>query len=377
MTSCPVWPCPPDTPLPELSSLLSPAVSRLQSEQVVAIPTETVYGLAGSAYSTAAVARIFAAKGRPADNPLIVHSPSVAAVQEFCLPLSPLQSALASAFWPGPLTLLLSPRPDARLSPLITAGRPRVAVRVPSHPVASALLSLCRLPLAAPSANLSGRPSPTSAQHVQQDLAAAIAGIVDSGRCAHGLESTVLSCDDDEQRICILRPGAVTRSMIAQLLPGADIRGGGGGGGGEEETGGGSGSEAPLAPGMKYAHYRPRAAMAVLDGSLQWRRRRAEAELRSHRCVGLLCSSEEAQDWTEAAERWREDTGCSVHVLVLAAGAAGIARDLFAALRAMDDLGAELILASAVDREGVGEAVMNRLSKAAAGRLWREADDVF
>ena len=372
-----VWPCPLSSPPSLLPSLLSSAVAALRGGGVVAIPTETVYGLAGSALDDAACQRIFAAKGRPSDNPLIVHCHSTAQLSALCLPLSPAQRELAERFWPGPLTLLLTPRPDVRLSALVTAGQPQVAVRIPAHPVALALLQLCGLPLAAPSANLSGRPSPTSAAHVARDLgseARGVSGVVDSGQCGVGLESSVVQVLEGEGagaevRLRILRPGAVTREQLQAALPHAVVEDAAADGSSSTSSSS-SPSAAPLAPGMKYAHYQPRAPFVLLQGALLWRLQAVREEVRKHGGgVGLLCRGEEAEQWRAL----HADLGDSALLLwVTPVGVDGMAHDLFHALRSLDDGGARLILSAVVEDFGMGEAVMNRMDKAAAQRRWRE-----
>ena len=371
-----VWPCPVTAPPSSFPSLLSPAVCALRGGAVVAVPTETVYGLAGVASNASAVQRIFRAKGRPSDNPLIVHVHSLDAVHRLCLPLSASERALADAFWPGPLTLLLTARVDAALSPLVTAGQPTVAVRIPAHPVALALLSLLDLPLAAPSANLSGRPSPTSAAHVARDLGRAergVRGVVDGGESAVGLESSVVQVLEQTSqgpvRVRILRPGAVTRERLCALLPHALVEAAG-------EAPAGS-SAAPLAPGMKYAHYQPSAPFVLLDGSAQWRTRAVRRALAlrspagSARSVGVICCAEDAEQWSALQ---REAAG-SLSLWVTGAGVEGLAHDLFRALRALDEeQRVDLLVAAVVPREGLGEALMNRMDKAAAGRRWTEGE---
>ena len=341
------------------------------------MPTETVYGLAGSAFSSTAIRLIFAAKGRPSDNPLIVHSHSVEAVEQFCQPLTATQRRIAEKFWPGPLTLLLTPRPDSALSPLVTAGQPTVGVRIPNHPVALALLRLSGLPLAAPSANLSGRPSPTTAAHVLHDLGSGrgVSGIIDGGETQVGLESSVVQCvegasaatTDGELSIDlhILRPGAITAEQLQELLPHARIH--------SASHTALAPTDAPLAPGMKYTHYKPTAAFVLLDGSPQWRSDHIHRLRGQHSRVGVLSSAEEQPYWRE--ERQRRGWGES-EVLVWAAGATGLeglAAGLFGALRALDAAGVEVIVAQVVDRAGLGEALMNRMSKAAGGEILRES----
>jgi L-threonylcarbamoyladenylate synthase len=220
------------------------AARLLAGGELVAFPTETVYGLGGDARSDVAVARIFAAKGRPSFNPLIVHLPDLPAV-EAVAELSPRARDLGRAFWPGPLTLVLPVRAGA-VSPLVTAGLPTVAVRVPAHPLAQALLRAFGGPVAAPSANPSGRVSPTRADHVLDGLSGRIAAVLDGGPCAVGLESTILRPDPDP---LLLRPGGLPAEALAAALGATPAEGGTG--------------DRPTAPGQLASHYAPEAAVRL------------------------------------------------------------------------------------------------------------------
>ena len=224
---------------------LGRAADLLRQGQLVAFPTETVYGLGGDARSDLAVARIFDAKGRPRFNPLIVHVPDVAAAREFAV-FDDRAEAAAAAFWPGPLTLVLPIRVNAGLSDLVTADLPSVAIRVPGHPVAQALLREFGGPLAAPSANPSGRVSPTRAEHVLAGLSGRIAAVVDGGPCAVGVESTILGLVGAPQ---LLRPGGVPAEALEALL-------------GQALPVGGN-SEMPNAPGQLASHYAPDAPLRL------------------------------------------------------------------------------------------------------------------
>ena len=227
------------------SAGLGRAADLLRQGQLVAFPTETVYGLGGDARSDLAVARIFDAKGRPLFNPLIVHVPDVAAAREFAV-FDDRAEAAAAAFWPGPLTLVLPIRVNAGLSDLVTADLPSVAIRMPAHPVAQALLRQFGGPLAAPSANPSGRVSPTRAEHVLAGLSGRIAAVVDGGPCAVGVESTILGLVGAPQ---LLRPGGVPAEALEALL-------------GQALPVGGN-SEMPNAPGQLALHYAPDAPLRL------------------------------------------------------------------------------------------------------------------
>lgn len=231
--------------LPPDTAGLNRAAELLRDGELVAFPTETVYGLGGDARSDRAVARIYEAKGRPRFNPLIVHLPDVAAARALAR-FDDRAERLAAAFWPGPLTLVLPLRPGSGLSPFVTAELPTVALRVPAHPVARALLRTYGGPLAAPSANPSGRVSPTRAEHVLDGLSGRIAGVVDGGACAVGVESTIVGLDGPAQ---LLRPGGVPVEAIEAVLG--------------EPLGAGGSTTKPTAPGQLASHYAPGAPVRL------------------------------------------------------------------------------------------------------------------
>lgn len=231
--------------LPPDTAGLNRAAELLRDGELVAFPTETVYGLGGDARSDRAVARIYEAKGRPRFNPLIVHLPDVAAARALAR-FDDRAERLAAAFWPGPLTLVLPLRPGSGLSPYVTAELPTVALRVPAHPVARALLRTYGGPLAAPSANPSGRVSPTRAEHVLDGLSDRIAGVVDGGACAVGVESTIVGLDGPAQ---LLRPGGVPVEAIEAVLG--------------EPLGAGGSTTKPTAPGQLASHYAPGAPVRL------------------------------------------------------------------------------------------------------------------
>ena len=333
--------------LPVTPESLARAGELIRAGQLVAFPTETVYGLGANALDADAVRRIFEAKGRPGDNPLIAH---ISAIDQLA-PLiaakpSPTAAALMDAYWPGPMTLIFpkSPRvPDA-----VTAGLDTVAVRFPAHPAARALIDAAGTPIAAPSANRSGRPSPTTARHVLEDMDGRIPLILDGGACEVGLESTVIDLTGGEPRI--LRPGGVTREMIAAVAGSAGVdpavmrplmEG-----------------ERPRSPGMKYRHYAPKGDMTIVQGS--------EAAV-IERIAALY-------DAALAGGRRPLILALDGHIpaygdrrtLALGADAAAMAHAMFDRLREADDLGADAIFSEAVPADGVGLAVMNRLGRAAA-----------
>ena len=335
--------------LPAHESALNQAAALLRQGQLVAFPTETVYGLGANALDRDAVLSIFAAKGRPADNPLIVHIWSRDQLSDICQ-VPPVAERLMDAFWPGPLTILL-PKKDS-IPAEVTAGLPTVAVRMPSHPVAAAMLKVCGLPIAAPSANRSGKPSPTTARHVLQDMDGRIPLILDGGPCEVGVESTVL--DICHGTPCILRPGGVTRAMLEAVL-------------GQVEVAGSvlrplQAGETALSPGMRYRHYSPDGQVTLVEGPERdvveaLRVLYAHADANGHRAC-VLC-------FTEHVEALQ---GCHPHDLGSRDDDAQVAHRLFDTLRQLDDEGMEAIFSEVVAPEGVGLAVMNRLGRAAAFR---------
>ena len=339
--------------LPADSHSLSMAASLLRSGNLVAFPTETVYGLGADALNPSAVLSIFKAKGRPADNPLIVHIYDREQLTDICeVPEEAVP--LMDAFWPGPLTILF--RKKASVPAEVTAGLPTVAVRMPSHPVAFAMLHECGLPVAAPSANSSGRPSPTLASHVLEDMNGKIPLIIDGGPCDVGLESTV--CDLCHGSPVILRPGGITREMIKNAL-------------GKEVRLAGSilrplkPGEQALSPGMRYKHYAPEAVVTLVDGPEEAVLARLhtlyQAESLQGRKTCVLCFSEHMEQLKD----------CAPHDIGSKNNMNEIAHRLFHTLRLLDQEGMESVFSEVVPSEGVGLAVMNRLGRAASFRIIR------
>lgn len=310
---------------PDLDGL-DHAAQQLRAGQLVAMPTETVYGLAGDARDDMAVARIFQAKGRPRFNPLIVHVEGVEQAADFA-DLSPMARDLAARFWPGPLTLVLPLRAAAGLSALVTADLPSVAIRVPAHPVARALLAAFGGPLAAPSANPSGRISPTTAQHVADGLGGRIAAILDGGPCAVGVESAILSLLEDTPRL--LRQGGVVQEEIETALG--------------QRVQGPRPDSVLQAPGMLASHYAPNAAL----------RRNALTPRVDEVMIGF--------------GPIQGDLSLSLQGDLVQAAAA-----LFGVLRAADalaaDRGAAGIAVAPIPDYGLGRAINDRLGRAAAPR---------
>lgn len=362
------------------------AADVLKEGGLVAFPTETVYGLGGNALLKEAAKRIYAAKGRPSDNPLIVHIAELKDIEPLVSRLSPEAKKLAETFWPGPLTMVL-PKSDA-VPMETTGGLETVAVRMPEHPVARELIRLCGLPIAAPSANLSGRPSPTTAEHCLRDLNHKIEAIVDGGACRIGVESTIV--DMSGEKPVLLRPGAITLEMLkAALQTEVDVDPTL-----EKPAELGSGLR-PKAPGMKYRHYAPKAPMLIIqpaayrgeDGIEDGRMLRAsfqkvaaaaqeeaEQHLVKGERVGIICSDETFpyyfKEGAPVPENKRFSDG---HVWLCSLGSRkdtrSIAHNLFALLREMDEDQVDFIIAEGVDPQKLGYAIMNRMKKAAGQHI--------
>lgn len=315
------------------------AAALLCAGELVAFPTETVYGLGADALNGEAAARIFAAKGRPADNPLIAHIAGESGLAGL-IAGEPCACArkLMRAFWPGPMTLIFPKSP--RVPREVTAGLDTVAVRMPSHPVARALISAAQTPIAAPSANRSGRPSPTTAAHVLEDMEGRIPLILDGGPCEVGLESTVVDVTGARPRI--LRPGGVTLEMLEGVVGDVDVDEGV-----LHQLQAGSQARSP---GMKYKHYAPKGEVTIVTGP---------------RAAQEIARLYDAADGRAAILAFSQaDYGARrVYRLKNAPG------ELFAALRQLDEDGMETIYAEDVPTTGVGLAVMNRLMRAAAFRV--------
>lgn len=307
---------------------LAQAAEAIRAGRLVGMPTETVYGLAADATNARAVAAIYAAKGRPAFNPLIVHVADANMAGRYAL-LTPLAMRLGAAFWPGPLTLVLPRRSGSGIADLATAGLDTVAVRVPDHPLALKLIGLCDLPLAAPSANPSGRLSPTRAADVAAELGDKVAVVLDGGPTRHGLESTVVDASGDAP--ILLRPGAVTAAQIEAVAGCALLRPA-------------SDPNLPSSPGQLASHYAPRAQLRLQATTVN----AGEALLAFGPDVpasaGPIVNLSPGGDLVEAAA------------------------NLFSALRELDNSGARVIAVMPIPEDGIGEAINDRLRRAAAPR---------
>jgi len=301
------------------------AADLIKQGELVAIPTETVYGLAANALDPAAVAKIFAAKGRPQDNPLIVHILSIEDAAPLVTHIPEQALSLAKTFWPGPLTIVLEK--SALVPEIVSAGLPTVALRAPSHPAARALLRACGLPLAAPSANKSGSPSPTTSQHVVDDMSGRIAAVLDGGPCDIGVESTVITLATPIPML--LRPGGVSLEDLKIVLGELRIS--------EAVTRELQAHEHAQSPGMKHRHYAPKAELTLVHGSFEE--------------ITRYAKEQDADGVLDFGENPEEQ-----------------ARQLFAKLREIDALGLRKVFVRCPGKQGIGLAVYNRLLRAAEFR---------
>ncbi len=318
----------------------------LREGGLVAIPTETVYGLAANALDGEAVSHIFQAKGRPMDNPLIVHITELSQLEDWDLVayVPPVVEDLAEAFWPGPLTIIMEK--GAAIPDEVSAGLDTVAIRMPSHETARAIINAAGVPLAAPSANTSGKPSPTTADHVAEDMDGKIEAIVDGGASAVGVESTVLTLCTRKPRI--LRPGGVTPEMLEEVLGEVDID--------DAVLGQLKAGQVAASPGMKYKHYSPNAEVYIVKGSLENFASFVNAK-DPETTMALVFDGEE------------ESVRCKTLPFGKEGDELAHANHLFYDLREADDLGVKEVYVRCPSDEGVGLAVMNRLLRAAEFRI--------
>lgn len=321
------------------------AAEILQQNEVVAFPTETVYGLGANATSDRAVDKIFKAKGRPSDNPLIVHISNKDQLNGLVAEIPVNAVKLIDAYWPGPLTIIFKNK-EGVFSEKVTAGLDSVGIRMPDHPVALSIIEAAGLPIAAPSANRSGKPSPTTAQHVIDDLDGRIAGVVDGGETGVGVESTVVDCTGATP--VILRPGGITKEQLEEVIGKVEV-----------DPSLKEGKGAPKSPGMKYTHYAPDAPVYLVDGTKEDLQRFVDEKKNEGLKVGVL-TTEESKDW------YRAD-------MILTVGRRDdlntVAQHLYDTLRAFNRSDVDIIFAEMFPEEGVGLAIMNRLQKAAGYRV--------
>ena len=308
------------------------------------IPTETVYGLAANALDGEAVRKIFLAKGRPQDNPLIVHISCMEELPALVREIPPQAKALAESYWPGPLTIIL-PKADC-IPEEVTCGQKTVAIRMPSHPIANAIIRTAGVPLAAPSANTSGKPSPTTAQHVLHDMDGKIDMIVDGGQCAVGVESTVITLCTQKPRL--LRPGGITYAQLCAVLGEVEID--------DAVFGELKPGEQPASPGMKYKHYSPDADVLLVKGEIE----KFAAFVRQYdpASTAVVCFDGEETLFRNPVFSigGKQDESAHAHAI-------------FDVLRQADIQGYKTVLIRCPDGNGVDMAVLNRLLRAAAFRV--------
>ena len=335
----------------EASPELEQAAEILKQGGLVAFPTETVYGLGGDALNAAAARKIYEAKGRPSDNPLIVHIASEAQVKEIAENISAQAEALMDVFWPGPLTLIFKKKPMVPDS--TTGGLDTVAVRMPSHRVAYELISRSGVMIAAPSANTSGRPSPTSASHVMEDMNGRIDMIIDGGDCKYGIESTIVDMTGEVPTI--LRPGYITKEMLEDVVGTVEVD--------PAIRQGVLADVRPKAPGMKYTHYAPKGELSIVEGE------RSEQVIS---CINRLVQEKREQGYKTGVLATKENAPQYLADEVIIIGDRKdelmISANLYRTLRDFDARNVEYIYSESFAGDGLGEAIMNRLRKAAGQR---------
>jgi len=341
-------------PLNPDQSTIKYAAKFIIDGKLVAFPTETVYGLGADTFNSKAIRKIFEVKGRPIDNPLIVHVSDISQLNRVAYDVPEKAIKLIERFWPGPLTLIFKRRSE--VPPEVSAYLPTVAVRMPAHPIALALIRESKTPIAAPSANISSRPSPTTAEHVIKDLYGKIDLIIDGGETLYGVESTILNIQLDTPKL--LRPGAIPLEEIENVIGRVDV------------------SEAALAekpyqlvaeaPGMKYRHYAPKAPMFLVEGELDMVVKKiielAREDMLKGLKVGILATKETCELYPE-----------SFNIIVLGSRSEpySIAHNLFKSLRLMDELNVDKIYAEGLPMKGILFAVQNRLRKASGHNIIR------
>ena len=336
---------------------LQEAASILREGGLVAFPTETVYGLGANALDTEAAKKIYEAKGRPSDNPLIVHISEVSDIAVLAREIPEKAYQLAMVFWPGPLTIILKKKDTVPYG--TTGGLDTVAIRLPANPIARSLIAASRVYVAAPSANLSGKPSPTKAEHVIKDMSGKVDMIIDGGMATLGLESTIIDLSGNKP--VILRPGCITKMMLENVIGPVEIDPAILSKNPDPEL-------APKAPGMKYRHYAPEGKLTIYEGDtllvIDAINRKAKDKLESGKCVGVI-----ATDETKALYRYG-----TVKTIGSRKDEASIAAGLYAILREFDELHTEYIYTESFADNSLGHAIMNRLLKAAGYRVVKVPD---
>ena len=314
------------------------AAEILKNSGLVAIPTETVYGLAANAFNDFAVSKIFKAKGRPQDNPLIVHIADISALSDLVTVTPPKAKLLADEFWPGPLTMIFKKKEN--ICRTVSAGLDTIAIRMPNNKIATEIIKASGLPLAAPSANLSGSPSPTKSKHVVSDLFGKIDAIIESDECNIGVESTVISMVSDLPKL--LRPGGITKKQIESVIGPIDVD--------KSITSKISDNESVSSPGMKYKHYSPKAQVIIVEGTLD--KFNQFIKERYKEGIYALCFDDDEVSVPHVSFGKSNDDNMQ-------------AKRVFSALRELDEVGAQQVYARCPSKHGVGLAVYNRLLRAA------------
>jgi len=305
--------------------------------EIIGFPTETVYGLGADAFNESAVRKIFLAKNRPSDNPLIVHIQDISQLNKIAYELTDLEKKIVDLFWPGPLSIVLKAKET--IPKVVTAGLDTVAVRMPVHPVAKKIIKAAGVPIAAPSANISGKPSATSAQYVYDDFKSKLSLIIDGGKCEFGLESTVIRVL--KGKIYILRPGAITKEMLNKIAPTAYDS--------QQE------SNVPISPGVKHPHYHPNAKIILVKGSNEEKMKIKVSKLTKKNIKQAFYGFENIatkEDFT----KYREFSGKNRLY--------NYAQNLYSFFRDCDELDIEEIIIHQVPEIGLGHAIMNRIEKA-------------
>lgn len=329
--------------------IIKNACQFIKAGQLVAFPTETVYGLGADGLNEEAIKKIYRAKGRPSDNPIILHVNSKEMLEELVTEVTEEANILIDNFWPGPLTIVL--KKSQKVPDIITGGLDSVAVRMPSHPIALEIIKQANTPIAAPSANTSGRPSPTRADHVVEDMDGKISFILDGGETGIGLESTVI--DLTQTSPMILRPGGISIEQIRKVLPNVEM----------DPALSEKNREIliPKSPGQKYRHYAPKAEMVLYIGKRENRIKaiiaRADKEKTLEKNIGILTFEENKDQFK----------GYTTIVMGLEKNKDTIAYGLFDAIRKLDELNVDIILCEGIDEDNIGMAIMDRLGKASGG----------
>ncbi|MEA2066743.1 MAG: L-threonylcarbamoyladenylate synthase [Thermotogota bacterium] len=326
---------------PEIEKLKN-AASYIKDNKLVAFPTETVYGLGANALNEMAVRKIFEVKGRPPDNPLIVHVSSIEMAKRFIKNDIDEFSRLTELLWPGPITLIFNK--ESIIPDIVSGGLSTIAIRYPAHPIAQKLIELSGVPIAAPSANISGKPSPTNEEHVTNDLKGRVECLVLSGRTVFGLESTIV--DLSKEKPNLLRPGPISVERLKELLPEMTIH----------SSVKGEEARTPLAPGMKYKHYSPEIEMILYDGELDWAIHNIIDETKKMKVKYTILCSEETQ-------KLYPDPSKTV-ILGSRKELYSVAANLFDVLLSLTKNDYEVALCEPFPETGIGLAIMNRLRKA-------------